>query len=113
MGIGWSGGLLVAAISPTGGGKEGGASKEEETLGGEGCFVAAETAIRSVAAAGFGARAVRLDDDVQTLGQMAFAHDFLHLHDCDVRLGFLRRFSYAAHFFALFYRRFFEVVAAG
>lgn len=48
---------------PTGGGKGGGASKREETSGGEGCFVAANTAIHSVAA-GVGARAVRLDDDM-------------------------------------------------
>ena len=78
MRIDWVGGPLVAAFGPTG--------------GGEVCFLAAETAIHSAAAAGFGARAVLLDD-VQPPGQTAFARDFLHLHDYDVQLGFLLWFS--------------------
>ena len=79
MGIGWGGGLLVASFGEAGGGKGCSSSAEEESSGGEGCFVAGEIAICSVAAAGFGEGAVLLDDDVRTLGQTAFAHDFLRL----------------------------------
>ena len=102
MGIGWGGGLLVASFGEAGSGKGCSSSAEKKATGGKGCFVAAETAICSVAAASFGGRAVLLDDDVRTPGQMAFAQDFLYLHDWDVRVGFFYWFFQYGCFFALF-----------